>query len=330
MILSIIIPIYNVEKYIKDCVESVLNQRKNADEVEVILVNDGTPDNSMSIVETAVKDLKGIYIINKENGGLSSARNAGLMMARGDYIWFVDSDDTLLPNAIEEVFEVLSNHLGFDVFATVLLTKKENSSKKLIEYSPNEKVYTGKEYMFSGNRCGATQRFILRRQFLLDNNLFFMEGVCHEDGEFGYKMLYLAESVYVLRKPVYCYLLRDGGSIMSSRKMKMNYDLIKIYNELEVFCENRVLEKDKWKYRAEIFDCLKCTILFSSRMIYSKEFKSFYEEYRKMNHMKAGELFFHPIEIGWKKYVECLHFFFIPLFYTKFKTRVRYCKNKIF
>ena len=120
MILSIIIPIYNVEKYIKDCVESVLNQRKNADEVEVILVNDGTPDNSMSIVDTAVKDLKGIYIINKENGGLSSARNAGLMMARGDYIWFVDSDDTLLPNAIEEVFEVLSNHLGFDVFATVL------------------------------------------------------------------------------------------------------------------------------------------------------------------------------------------------------------------
>ena len=65
MILSIIIPIYNVEKYIKDCVESVLNQRKNADEVEVILVNDGTPDNSMSIVDTAVKDLKGIYIIKK-------------------------------------------------------------------------------------------------------------------------------------------------------------------------------------------------------------------------------------------------------------------------
>lgn len=320
--LSIIIPIYNVENYVKGCLESILSQLKRKD-IEVILVNDGTPDNSMSIVAPLISNYDNVYVINKENGGLSSARNVGLRAAKGDFVWFVDSDDTLLPNALEDVCNILNARKDLDVIATVLLLKRESTGKTRIEYHPNVNVSTGREYMFAGNNCGASQRFILRRQFLIDNNLFFMEGVYHEDGEFGNKMPYLAKNIYVLEKPVYCYLLREQGSIMSSRKMKMNYDLIKIYHELERFCKAKVAKEDKWKYKGKIFDCLKCTILFSRKEIFSKEFMQFYQEQRNLIHQKAGELLCHPVEIGFRKYVECLHFYFLPLFYTQMKTFIK-------
>lgn len=322
MLLSIIIPIYNVENYVKGCVESILNQLSQ-EEIEIILVNDGSPDNSIAIVAPLIKGYDNVYVINKKNGGLSSARNTGLKAAKGEYVWFVDSDDTLLPNAVDDICNVLKTRKGLDVIATVLLTKKESSGKTKIEYQPNTNVTTGREYMFDGNHCGAAQRFILRRQFLIDNDLFFMEGVYHEDGEFGNKMPYLAKSIYVLEKPVYCYLLREQGSIMSSRKMKMNYDLVKIYYELEWFCEAKVAKEDKWKYKGKIFDCLKCTILFSRKEIFTKEFRQFYREHRDLIHRKAGELLCHPVEIGFRKYIECLHFYFFPLFYTKTKTFIK-------
>lgn len=320
-ILSIIIPIFNVEKYIDRCLQSILPQTLT-NNIEIILVNDGTPDKSMDIVSKYAETYS-ISIINQRNQGLSMARNNGLKVAHGEYVWFVDSDDTLLPEAIEKVLTVLKEHKGIDVIATVLLQKKENNGTTAMEYTPDFSVKTGRDYMFRGNHLGASQRYILRRNFLLDNNLFFMPNVYHEDGEFGHKMMYLAKSVYVMSEPVYCYLLRSSGSIMSTRKVKMNNDLIAIYKELETFSRTNVEERDKIRFLSLAANCVYDTILFSRRVIFTKEFKYFYVENKKFIHQVAGQFLPHIREIGWRNYIRALHFYFCPLAWTKIKTIVR-------
>lgn len=321
MKLSIVIPVYNVEKYIEKCLDSIFTQGLK-DNIEVIIVNDGTPDKSMDIVYKYTKTYP-LTIINQQNQGLSTARNNGLKVAHGEYIWFVDSDDTLLHGAIEKILKVLEDHKGVDVIATVLLQKKESNGATAIEYTPDYSVRTGREYMFRGNNLGASQRYILRRNFLLDNNLFFMPNVYHEDGEFGHKMMYLAKSVYVMSEPVYCYLLRSSGSIMSTRKVKMNNDLIAIYKELETFSRTNVEERDKIRFLSLAANCVYDTILFSRRVIFTKEFKYFYVENKKFIHQVAGQFLPHIREIGWRNYIRALHFYFCPLAWTKIKTIVR-------
>ena len=119
--------------------------------------------------------------------------------------------------------------------STRLLHHDEATGRESAENFPSMSARTGREYMFAGNLKGASQRYILRRQFLLDNNLRFLPGVYHEDGDFGIRMTYLAQSCYVLPDPVYVYRLRKTGSIMSSRKQKMNTDLVTIYQGLLEF-----------------------------------------------------------------------------------------------
>ena len=323
MILSIIIPVYNVERYIQDCISSIYNQNISENVFEVIIVNDGTPDKSIELISPIIAQKTNTRIINQKNQGLSIARNNGLKLAKGEYVWFVDSDDSLLPGSIEKVLTVLEGHKGIDVIATVLLQKKESNGAIAIEYTPDYSVRTGREYMFRGNNLGASQRYILRRNFLLDNNLFFMPNVYHEDGEFGHKMMYLAKSVYVMPEPVYCYLLRSSGSIMSTRKMKMNYDLIAIYKELEGFCKSKVEERDKIRFLSLAANCLYDTILFSRRVILTNEFKHFYLENKDYIHHVAGQFLLHLREIGWRNYIRALHFYFCPLAWTKIKTIVR-------
>ena len=98
MFLSVVVPVYNVERYVGDCLCSLLNQPESL--CEIIVVNDGTKDNSMEIVHKLVNGYTNVRIINQENKGLSEARNAGLRHALGEYVWFVDSDDTILENAV--------------------------------------------------------------------------------------------------------------------------------------------------------------------------------------------------------------------------------------
>jgi len=320
-ILSIIIPIYNVEKYIDRCLQSILPQTLT-NNIEIIVVNDGTPDKSMNIVSKYAETYS-ISIINQQNQGLSMARNNGLKVAHGEYIWFVDSDDTLLPGSIDKIIKVLNSHVGIDVIATVLLQQKESDGTSALEYTPDFSVNTGREYMFRGNHLGASQRYIIRKKFLLDNNLFFMPNVYHEDGEFGHKMMYLAKTVYVMPDPVYCYLLRSSGSIMSTRNMKMNYDLIVIYKELEKFCKTKVEEKDRIRFLSLAANCVYDTILFSRRVIFTKEFKHFYVENKKLIHQVAGQFLPHLRKIGWRSYIRAMHFYFYPLGWTKTKTIVK-------
>lgn len=323
MILSIIIPVYKVERYIQNCISSIYSQDISENEFEVIIVNDGTPDKSIELISPIIGQKTNAQIIHQKNQGLSIARNNGLKIAKGKYVWFIDSDDTLLPGAIKKILKVLNNHTEIDVIATILLQKKETNGVTKLEYTPDFSVKTGREYMFQGNHLGASQRYIIKREFLLNNNLSFMPNVYHEDGEFGHKMMYLAKTVYVMSEPVYCYLLRSSGSITSTRKMKMNYDLITIYKSLVVFCNEKVEVTDKWKFLSLAANCVYDTILFSRRVIFSKEFKEYYHNNKALIHQVAGQLLYHYNEIGWKNYKKALHFYFFPLMWTRTKSLIK-------
>ena len=108
MKLSVIIPVYKVEKYINQCLQSFRLNNFDSERYEIIIVNDGTPDKSMDIVDEYINILP-IKIVNQDNMGLSKARNKGLSIATGDYIWFVDSDDWITPNALITVFKEIQN-----------------------------------------------------------------------------------------------------------------------------------------------------------------------------------------------------------------------------
>lgn len=122
---SIIIPIYNVEKYIEQCIESVVNQTLK--DIEIIIVNDGTKDNSMKKIEKYLSDPR-IIVIDKENGGLSSARNVGLEIAKGEYIAFIDSDDFIELTMLEELYN--NSEKADIVFSDIIFYDDKTKNKK--------------------------------------------------------------------------------------------------------------------------------------------------------------------------------------------------------
>lgn len=179
---SIIIPVYGVEKYISQCLESVINQ--SYENIEIIVVNDGTKDNSMKIVEEYLLDER-IKIINKENGGLASARNRGIEEATGEYIYFLDSDDWIEVNTIEVLVEE-SNNLDIIYSNFWYFDEKNQKKRKNKEKIKSNMSMTG-EYLLGYSTEIMVWNKIYKKSFLEEKQLRFLEGIIHEDEEFTFK-----------------------------------------------------------------------------------------------------------------------------------------------
>lgn len=222
---SVIIPIYNVEKYLEECLISALKQTlKN---IEIICVNDGTKDNSMKIVEKYSNQDNRIVIINKENGGLSSARNAGIEKAVGEYLYFLDSDDYILEETLETLYnEAKENDLDniyFDAKAFFDSDEIQQSQAHYIEYYKRKREYNNildgkqmfiemeKERDFRPSACLQ----LPRRSLVLDNNIKFYKGIVHEDNLFSLQCITLASKVKYIAKEFYLRRVREE-SIMTN------------------------------------------------------------------------------------------------------------------
>lgn len=239
--LSIIIPVYNVEKYVGNTLNSIVCQKQNLFDYEVIVVDDGTPDCSMKIVESYKNMLPQMRILSQENQGLSSARNAGMNSAKGQYLWFVDSDDTITDNAFDIISEVLSmsqaDIIGFSVNKICVDTGKISIEPCLFKESYKRYYYKELPGVFLHGKIhsGLAQRYIYKRSFLSDNDLQFYPGIYFEDDEFLVRAKCLAKSIFVTDKIIYNYLDGRVGSIMSTFKTKHLLDVLTIIDNFKRF-----------------------------------------------------------------------------------------------
>lgn len=235
--ISVIIPVYNVEKYIRECVESVLNQTLK--DIEIIAVNDGSRDNSIKIIEEYLSDAR-LRIINKENGGASFARNIGMKAARGEYIYFIDSDDFIE----EDVLEILyrnSESEKMDIVCSCFSfyndkTKKQKKARFTFPFEEN--INKGYYFLYNGEEINVWNR-LYRKEFLEKYNFRFIEGIIHEDQDFGFKTILLAENIKYIKNYGYKYRVEREGSVMSSQKREKNLKSVQILKkELKNFFSN--------------------------------------------------------------------------------------------
>lgn len=211
MKLSIIIPVYNVEKWLERCVNSVEHQDLPLSDYEVILVNDGSKDKSGQIAMDLSKEYDNIIVVNKNNGGMSSARNAGMAIARGDYYMFVDSDDYIYPNVIGSLISVsIENKLDVCHFSFNVenIDGKTSLSKSPFPY---EVVLSGKD-VYGYNVIGSVWANLISASLIKCHNLSFFEGIIHEDVEFNTRLFCYANRIMFVDKCVYHYCFNPQSS----------------------------------------------------------------------------------------------------------------------
>lgn len=185
--LSIIIPVYNVEKYIYECLESVFRQGLDEDSFEVIIINDGTEDNSMNIIREFNASHSNIIIIEQENLGVSVARNKGMTIAKGDYILMLDSDDILIYNSVKPVLEkALSTQV--DMVVTDYLQMNDEEITAIKGHPPIQTDFIGESVtgheLLSSESCRNYWRTLYRRVFLVNNNISFFPAIYSQDVPF--------------------------------------------------------------------------------------------------------------------------------------------------
>lgn len=228
---------YNVEKFLEKCILSCENQNIPINEYEIICINDGSPDSSAKIAEELAKQYSNIRIINQENQGLSVARNTGLWNAKGEYVWFVDSDDWIEEKCLGRIISKLSNNLDILQLQYRHVWLNPYAIK---EFKPVliEGVKSGIEVMIDGGLPVPAPFCIYRREFLLKNDLYFVKGIYHEDSEFKPRAVYLAKRIMSDNKVSYNYYQRSSGSIMSSFSVKRANDILFVNDNLYNFSLN--------------------------------------------------------------------------------------------
>lgn len=224
MKVSIIIPIYNVESYIANCLHSVFNQTYK--DLEIILVDDCGTDKSMNIAMESINKYKSSFYIkvihHKENKGLSAARNSGIKEATGDYIYFLDSDDTLPSTAISNLIEKAQKYQNPDfVIGGIRTTGIEERIYPLLsnEYLDNNKKILEDYMLFKWNVMACNK--LINRDFFIRNNLFFIEKIYHEDLYFSFRLALYANTMACCYSVSYLYLIRNN-SITTNKSIK-NY-----------------------------------------------------------------------------------------------------------
>ena len=210
-IITIIIPIYNVERYIGQCLQSVANQTMT-EGVACILVDDCGTDKSVQIAEEFVNNYNGSItfqlIHHQQNSGLSAARNTGIKAANGEYVYFLDSDDQITPDCMAGFMKIIKEHPVVDLIQGLIDQDSpymnQFSTKALPTYTEDKK-YIKKALLDYDELPVCAANKMVRRQLIVDNNLFFKEGIIHEDNYWSYFLAKYVKSLAVYSKKCYLY-----------------------------------------------------------------------------------------------------------------------------
>ncbi len=231
MKLSIVLTVYNKAGFLKRSLESLLQQEGIvSDDYEVLAVDDGSTDDSSTILEGYSRNNKRLRIISQNNQGLSVARNNGIKQAMGDYIWCVDADDMISSNAVHLIFKAMSSS------PDIIPIYARTSGNQMIRNRLPASINTGRDILLSRKweSCGVF--WIMKKEFIEKNHLSFLPGIFHEDSEFTPRMLYYAESVTVIPEVLYTVFL-DNDSITHVPRAKRAFDYLIVADSLLSFGE---------------------------------------------------------------------------------------------
>lgn len=249
-LISIIVPIYNVEQYLEQCIDSIVSQTSELRYVEVILVDDYSSDGSGKIAEKYGKMYDCVKIIHHQsNQGLSIARNSGVIAANGEWLWFVDSDDWIDKGSLNTLFELIDDNKSCDV---ICIQKRHIRQERSYVKNkiPSPMTMSGRQYLKSNLQKSCAQKFIVKRDFLINHDLLFYPHILHEDLLYCHILLYYAEKVYVSEKPLYQRRSGRSDSITNNIGVKNAYDMIIIHKKVMDFWKSVVEAEDKeWYFK---------------------------------------------------------------------------------
>lgn len=264
--ISVIVPVYNAEKFVGKCIESV--QAQSYIDWQMILIDDGTKDKSAEIARQIASQYEGISVIDQENQGLSVARNTGTSVANGEYIWYVDSDDYIEEKCLERILPLLKDNLDILQLKWRLVYEDGRPPQDVYVNAPAG-AFTGKEITEQGGLAAPAPFSVLRSLYIKENKFTFVPNIYHEDSEFKPRVSYLAKKIAFDQGISYNYLQR-GGSIMSTFRPKKMYDLMIIIDNLFDFMHQYV-EKEDWRMWARNFSGPLSELLYLAN--YSKDEK---------------------------------------------------------
>lgn len=278
---SFIVPVYNTSKYLDKCLKSLVNQTFN--DFEIIIVNDGSTDNSKSIISNYQKKYNNIKLINQKNQGLSSARNNGVKEASGKYLLFIDSDDYVECNLLKEIDKEINE---VEVLRYQVMIEDEDGNNVKTFNEKNFDVINGfdafkmlSNYHFVEPAC----LYVFKKDYYLDNNFKFETGVYHEDYGLIPYVIYKARKVKSISYIGYHYVQRSGSIMNNSdykKTVKKAFDMLKQYKTLRLFSKN-IRKKNNLDdyYLSYISNC----VIIKARELKGHERKIYVNELKKLN-----------------------------------------------
>lgn len=246
-LVSVIIPIYNVAPYLRECLDSVVNQTYH--NLEIILVNDGSVDESEEIAKEYLSDSR-VQLISTPNGGLSKARNIGMDKANGEYIYFIDSDDYIDLEFLEEMVRIAQEN-GVEIVCNEQIVRFEGDDREFRQEKGPKVLIPNSRNIVIG---GAVWRCLFARSLIIASGVRFLEGKIHEDEGFLYMIFPLCQKFALYCGRPYYYRQRLG-SIMDQHKKFRSYDLLDVFESIYLFYKNNgLLEIFKPPYFL-LYDC---------------------------------------------------------------------------
>jgi glycosyltransferase involved in cell wall biosynthesis len=315
---SIIVPVYKVEKYLDECIQSVLSQ--SFSDYECILINDGSPDNCPVMCDEYAKNHKQIKVIHKENGGLSDARNTGILQASGKCIVLLDSDDKFADNkTLQNLFDVIQEcktdvvvNVNFFEFTDCGDVNLKNKCNKKIDIATPTDIAVG--FRDAGMYLAGCF-FVVNREHLIKNDLFFKKDLLHEDEHWMPRVLFTTQQIAVNHSPFYAYRVGRDGSITANVTPKRLFDMLSISQDLLEWAENKelyseagrafMLERAALLYESACYRFNKIKKSDESYQVLNKKLKSFAKVLRIRKKLKAMQNVYEKLKKGFKL---CLKF----------------------
>lgn len=293
VLLSIIIPVYNTEKYLVQCLDSIVSA--DVSDFEVIIVNDGSKDGSLKICESYAAKYSFIKVISQQNKGLSAARNVGVINSKGKYIAYIDSDDFVKPRLFSEMAEYLKLYSDAELFAAdfnmVRVEDGDIFEKKISQIGKKSTPAEGLDFlpqMLKKRKCfWNVWRYIYNREFLEKYGIEFKEGFLCEDLDYTAKVLLAVPKTVFVHCPYYCYRISREGSLMNRTTVKRVSDTVNILSE-----SIADLEKSNFKWKQNVISQYQFELILTMAQLFEvpkserKKVKQIFKDH--IEALKAG------------------------------------------